>query len=188
MNSTAKHQAQQHLLPKQGGARIGSVYNELDFGKRNYIIKMRQGLGAENSKNIIFDDGSLNFKYFNVKKGHYWSRDENDLLIKGVLEHGATAFKKIRESKVIGENWSETEIRLRICRLLKCYNLKEYEGHKFTSKEEILECAKRNKEEAIKAKKICGGILYNPVHEADDGIINSMFNQKKAATTVIGAK
>ena len=157
--------------------------NELDFHKRNYIIKMRQGLAPENSKNIIFEDGSLNFKYFNVKKGHYWSKEENEQLIDGVIKHGATDFKKIKEDK-FSKNWSETEIRLRICRLLKCYNLKDYEFVKFTSREEILECARKNKEEATKTKKICGGILYNPIHEQDDGIINSMFNQKRQASTV----
>jgi hypothetical protein len=55
--------------------------NVLDIPKRNYVIKMRQSLISENSKNIIFEDGSLNFKYFNVKKGHYWSKEENEKLI-----------------------------------------------------------------------------------------------------------
>jgi hypothetical protein len=135
-------------------------------------------LATENSKNIIFDDGSLNFKYFNVKKGHYWSKDENEKLIDGVLKFGACEFKKIKK-ECFKSNWSETEIRLRICRLFKCYNLKEYEDRKFNSKEEILELAKQNKQEAVKTKKICGGILYNPPQEADDGIMNSYFNMKK---------
>ena len=138
---------------------------------------MRQALASENSKNIIFEDGSLNFKYFNVKKGHYWSKDENNKLIGGVIKYGVTNYKAIRE-EVFKSNWSETEVRLRICRLLKCYNLKEYENHQFTSKEEILDIAKANKEEAQKQKKICGGIMYNPVFENDDGIMNSFFNQK----------
>ena len=140
--------------------------NVLDIPKRNYVIKMRQGLIGENSKNIIFEDGSLNFKYFNVKKGHYWSKDENELLMDGVLKHGACEIKAIKRdffaNKGTGSNWSETEIRLRVCRLLKCYDLAPYAAHRFTSKAEILECARKNKEEAIATKKVCGGILYNP--------------------------
>ena len=110
---------------------------------------MRESHYSENSKNIIFEDGSLNFKYFNVKKGHYWSADENELLMNGVIEFGATDYKAIRNKYFKKGNWSETEIRLRVCRLLKCYYLKEYEEHKFTSKEEILECARNNKAKAI---------------------------------------
>jgi hypothetical protein len=106
---------------------MGSAFNELDNSKRNYVIKMRQALIPQNSKNIVFEDGSLNFKYFNVKKGHYWSKDENEKLIEGVLKHGACDFKAIKKeffhNKATGSNWSETEIRLRICRLLKCYDL-----------------------------------------------------------------
>ena len=41
----------------------------------NYIINMRKALCKEN---IITGDGSLNLKYFNVKKGHYWSKNENE--------------------------------------------------------------------------------------------------------------
>jgi hypothetical protein len=67
-------------LPRHD-VRIGSMNNVLDIPKRNYVIKMRQSLITENSKNIIFEDGSLNFKYFNVKKGHYWSKEENEKLI-----------------------------------------------------------------------------------------------------------
>lgn len=90
---------------------------------------MRQSF-IDINKNIYFDDGSLNFKYFNVKKGHYWSKEINDELIKGVIKYGATAFKEIKSKvPVFKDEWSETEIRLRICRLLKCYNLKVYENH-----------------------------------------------------------
>jgi hypothetical protein len=85
----------------------------LDIPKRNYVIKMRQSLISENSKNIIFEDGSLNFKYFNVKKGHYWSKEENEKLIQGVIRFGATDFKQIRKECFGKSNWSETEIRLR---------------------------------------------------------------------------
>ena len=156
--------------------------NVLDIPKRNYVIKMRQSLISENSKNIIFEDGSLNFKYFNVKKGHYWSKEENEKLIQGVIRYGATDFKQIRKECFSKSNWSETEIRLRICRLLKCYDLKQYEERRFTSRNELLECARNNKEEAIRQKKVCGGILYNPPPEAEDGINTSFFNMKKQSS------
>ena len=167
------------MLPKTSDQRLGSSSNELDFAKRQYIIKMREALIAENSKHIIFEDGSLNFKYFNVKKGHYWSKEESERLLQGVLRYGATDFKAIKKDFFKGSNWSETEIRLRVCRLLKCYDLQPFEARRFSSREELLECAKRNKEDAVKTKRVCGGILYNPAPEVDDGIMNSFFNQKK---------
>jgi len=68
-----------------------------------------------------------------VKKGHYWSKEENERLLEGVLKHGATDFKSIKRDfpKTSGGGWSETEIRLRVCRLLKCYDLSQYEGRRF---------------------------------------------------------
>jgi len=108
-----------------------------------YIIGMRKALCKEN---ICFDDGSLNLKYFNVKKGHYWSKKENELLITGVIRHGATAFKEIKKYFLL--DWTETEIRLRICKLLRFYDLKAYEGHKFHTAEQIAAEAKKNREEA----------------------------------------
>lgn len=146
----------------------------------------------------MFEDGSLNFKYFNVKKGHYWSKEENERLIEGVLKHGACQFKTIKREFFHGKggsggsNWSETEIRLRICRLLKCYDLSVYENREFSSKSEILECARKNKEDAVSTKRVCGGILYNPSSATDKiaggkevegedgaGIINSFFNKSR---------
>ena len=105
---------------------MGSAHNLLDHDKREYIIQMRRSLLHENSKHITFDDGSLNFKYFNVKKGHYWSKEENQKLIEGVVKYGATDFKSMKKECFKGSNWSETEIRLRTCRLLKCYDLSVY--------------------------------------------------------------
>jgi hypothetical protein len=86
---------QQHLLPKSEDKtnRIGSLHNELDDDKMQYIINMRK---AMKQKNLTFEDGSLNLKYFNVKKGHYWSKDENALLIQGVIKLGASNYKEIR--------------------------------------------------------------------------------------------
>ena len=134
---------------------------------------------------ICFPDGSINLKYFNVKKGHYWSKKENDKLIEGVINHGPTSFKQIKEMYL--KEWTETEIRLRICKLLRYYNLKDYADQKFVSREQILAEAKKNKQEAAKIDneaigeikkhmkthgeteqvrpkdpKLVGGIFFNP--------------------------
>jgi hypothetical protein len=114
-------------------------------------------------KNIIQSDGSLNLKYFNVKKGQYWSLAENSKLIDGVLKFGATDYKKIKSVSFL--NWSETEIKLRICRLFKVYDLSVYAGRKFSTAEEIAKEAKKNKEEGNKQKKLVGGVYYNPTAE-----------------------
>ena len=108
-----------------------------------YIINMRKELCKDN---ICFPDGSLNLKYFNVKKGHYWSHKETKLLIAGVLAHGATKFKEIRKEQL--PDWTETEIRLRICKLLRYYDLTHYKDVKFTGEEQILAEAKKNRERA----------------------------------------
>ena len=141
---------QQHLLPKSEGQskRIGSRHNQLDEKKMQYIIGMRKALCKDD---ICFSDGSLNLKYFNVKKGHYWSQKETKQLVKGVIQYGALAFKQIKTHHL--PDWTETEIRLRICKLLRFYDLKAYESHIFTSEEHIYAEAKKNREEAQKLDK-----------------------------------
>ena len=115
--------------------------------------------------------------------------------LQGVIKYGVTNFKDIKQKmEVFRKEWSETEIRLRICRLFKVYNLKPYEGRQFSSKEEILEEAAKNKKEALRTKKAVGGILYNPVAEQEDaGIMGSYFNVKNnkvgtAAASQIGTQ
>lgn len=141
---------QQHLLPKSEGQskRIGSRHNQLDEKKMQYIIGMRKALCKDN---ICFQDGSLNLKYFNVKKGHYWSQKENKKLIAGVIAHGATSYKEIKSNYL--QDWTETEIRLRICKLLRFYDLKAYEDQRFNSEEQIFAEAKKNREEAERLDK-----------------------------------
>ena len=104
---------------------------------------MRKALCKEN---ICQKDGSLNLKYFNVKKGHYWSKNENDNLILGVIEFGVCKYKEIKNSYL--KDWTETEIRLRICKLLRYYNLKDYKDKKFNTREEIMDEALKNRKEA----------------------------------------
>ena len=113
-------------------------------------------------------DGSLNLKYFNVKKGHYWSKDCNEKLIQGVVKFGAVNYKAVKKEFL--PDWTETEIRLRTCKLLRFYNLEQYKDKKFESKEQILEEAKANKKVALelgfkgrKGEGRCvGGIVFNP--------------------------
>lgn len=168
------------MLPKTA-VKYGSRHNELDANKRAYIIKMRQSF-LDTNNDIFFEDGSLNFKYFNVKKGHYWSKTTNEKLTDAIIKHGVTSFKLIKQHEnAFKEHWSETEIRLRICRLLKTNNLKPYEGRKFASAEEVLEEAARNKKEAHDTKKSVGGILYVPPAEEEGGIYHSIFNTRNAA-------
>lgn len=173
------------MLPKSDGQtqRIGSRHNQLDEKKIQYIIGMRKALCRED---ICFSDGSLNLKYFNVKKGHYWSQKENKQLILGVIEFGALSFKKIKGKYL--KDWTETEIRLRICKLLRRYNLQDYQDTVFRDEEHIYSEAKKNREEAqqldkeaveemrnrcpkesdrakiVKPKdpKLVGGIFFNP--------------------------
>ena len=120
--------------------------------------------------NVCLDDGSLNLKYFNVKKGHYWSQEENEKLIKGVIKYGACSFLEIRK-EFFADNWSETEIRLRICKLLRYYKITDYKDHNFSSEKEIFDEACKNRKEAEELDKknpnkrdkhLVGGILFNP--------------------------
>lgn len=87
-----------------------------------------------------------------------------------------------------GVDWSETEIRLRICRLLRYYNLDDYKNSKFASEEAIHEEAAKNKKYAQELvsqgdnKALVGGIYYNPpasVTEAQgESFFYSYFNAK----------
>ena len=60
------------------------------------------------------------------------------------MKYGATSYKNIKESYL--KDWTETEIRLRICKLLRYYNLNDYKGIKFNSEEQIMEEAQKNKQ------------------------------------------
>ena len=112
---------QRHLLPHPEGSNVygGALYNKLDETKVEYILNMRKDLCIPEICSKV--DGSLNLKYFNVKKGHYWSKDCNEKLIEGVIKFGAVNFKAIKKEFL--PDWTETEIRLRTCKLLRFYNL-----------------------------------------------------------------
>lgn len=98
------------------------------------------------------------------------------MLIKLILIYDPTQFNKIKthvdcegatkesenESQSLGQ-WTETEIRLRVCKLLKVYELQPYKNRKFTSEQEILEEAQRNLDKAnLDPRKKVGGIYFNP--------------------------
>jgi hypothetical protein len=129
--------------------------------------------------------GKLNKKYFNVKKGQYWCSRENIHLLRLIMLYVATNFAKIRthtdtESQSVtfaasqtsikaGQpliDWSETEIRLRICKLLFWYDLADYKTTKWQSEDQIYAIAKQNKLLARQnQKKNVGGypLRSNPV-------------------------
>ena len=122
-----------------------------------------------------------------MKKGQYWSQREKDNLVEGVIKHGPTKYALIKKEFL--PDWSETEIRLRICRLLKYYNLEEYGERSFATKEEIETEAAANKERAFEerirgdTKIMVGGIYYNPPSGAGgpDAFYQSFFATKNAA-------
>lgn len=121
-----------------------SCNNTMDEKKKKYVLEMRKELCG--GTHITKKDGHLNLKYFNVKKGQYWSRDEHEELILGVIKYGCTKFNAIKKgsTRFTDGNWTETEIRLRTCKLLKCYDLTLHANVKFTSKEHIADVAAKN--------------------------------------------
>ena len=86
--------------------------------------------------------------YFNNKKGRYWSKRETQFLVEALLRYKVTDFNGIKtyeppstsatddEVKPF-HNFSVTEIRLRICKQLKVYDLSVYKDKLFQSVEEI---------------------------------------------------
>ena len=79
--------------------------------------------------------------------------------------YGPTQFKSIRAHKE-GENeplgsWSEHEIRLRVCKMLKVYDLDPYKQRKFKSAEEIQAEARKNLDQAVRLNQKVGGIWFN---------------------------
>jgi len=121
------------------GPRFLGCYNEISEEKKHYIKQMRFELSPPNSYQPV--TGALNLRYFNSKKHLFWSLKDRKALLKHVLIYGPTQFKNIRQHKE-GEDeplgkWSEHEIRLRVCKLLKVYDLDPYKDRKFTSIQEI---------------------------------------------------
>ena len=117
-----------------GPRGLGS-YNELTTEKKAYIKQMRFEMSPPNSYQPV--TGALNLRYFNSKKTLFWAPKDREALLKHVLIYGPTQFKSIRHHKEgdhqpLGQ-WSEHEIRLRVCKLLKVYDLDCYKDRIFAS-------------------------------------------------------
>ena len=124
--------------------------NEIDETKKEYILSMRKLCG----KDLVKPSGSLNLPYFKLKKGQYWNEEAQEALIKAVIEFGAFDIKSImkkyfsetdKTGKVIR---SQTEVRLRISKLLRVYDLEGYKDMKFNSLEDIKKEAQENFQKA----------------------------------------
>lgn len=114
--------------------------------------------------------GALNLKYFNEKKGSYWSQRETRTLKRLLTVFRPTEVKKIKnhqeERQVTSqdqeageqclpgeaaemhapfENFGENELRLRISKVLKIYDPSKYKTP-FTSKAEVEAERKKNYE------------------------------------------
>ena len=96
-------------------------------------------------------------------------------------------------------DWTETELRLRIMRLLKYYNLDDYtlNEKKFLSAEDIEMEATANKARAFEerisgnTKIMIGGIYYNPPSNsgtAGDTFYQSFFSAKNTDGTTGAAQ
>lgn len=55
------------------------------FDYAKYARNMRLALS---NKDMITEDGSINHKYFLVKKGTYWSSAHNEALMRGIENFG----------------------------------------------------------------------------------------------------
>ena len=62
----------------------------MTLDKQNYVLAMRKDLTDEDI--ACKDTGKLNKRYFNVKKGQYWSAKQNAHLVRLVLLYGPTNF------------------------------------------------------------------------------------------------
>ena len=130
--------------------------NVINDQKKTYILAMRGDLCHKDL--IKKDQGNvLNLPYFKVKKGQYWTPEAQRQLEKAVLEHGAYDFQKIRdvcfpeEDKHGNKIRSPIEIKLRLSKLLRIYDLEGYKDRQFGSLEEIKQEAAEN---LAKAKEL----------------------------------
>ena len=146
------------VTPKKINSEEVYVYkngqnNGISSYKLNYIRKMRLDLCDPDM--IQADSGLLNLKYFEVKKGSYWSDKETQILKEMILKFGVFAkdgnvqhqmksseeIKRDKEGNEIIykplEQYEEVEIKLRMCKLLGIYDLSKYDGIRFKRLEDI---------------------------------------------------
>ncbi len=122
---------------------------------KDYVTNMRK---AFSSKNSILSDGELNHKYFQTKIGQYWTEEDKEKLIKGIIEFGVGAWAEIQAKYL--KQWSETDLKLRCGYVFKCVNIDKYNYITFT-REEIEKIAQENEKDGIAKNKFKYGIYFN---------------------------
>ena len=75
---------------------------EIDY--RNYAINMRKAFSGKIIANL--PQGDINHKYFNTKKGQYWSEKDEDTFQKGILKCGVDQPADISKEFFGGEVYS----------------------------------------------------------------------------------
>lgn len=129
------------------------------------------------TKNIIFEDGSLNQEYFQPPKGtvlvdkvRTWTPKCRELLIKGIGEFGIGQFRKISNTYlsewVDAINQTAQELRLKTIRLIGRQNLQLYKNWK-GSEQDIQSEYQINKEIGLDLNAWKGNVL---VYD-DDGLV-----------------
>jgi len=131
------------------------ILDKRDRNRKKYILEMRKTFS---NKKSIHPNGELNHKYLQTKVGQYWSFEENNNLIRGIEEFGIGSWEEIKKKYL--HNWTKTDIKLRSCLLLKCFNIDQYKEKKL-SIHEILFIAEKNKNIGIELNKFKHGIFYN---------------------------
>lgn len=133
-------------------------YIDKHEAKKDYILGMRSFL---TDVDIMKKDGSaeLNPQYFKVPKGVFWSERQQTLLEERIVEFGPAEIEKIRHGEL--NHWKSAEIRLRVSKLLKIYDLSVYKNKKFDSMEEIRAEAELNMQRGIENKKLKHKVFYN---------------------------
>lgn len=125
------------------------------FDRKKYTLEMRK---VFSNKNSILPNGDLNHKYFQTKIGQYWSEEDNDNLTLGIELFGIGNWEKIQQENL--QTRSATELQLRACLLLKCYNIDKYNGC-FLTKKQIDEIADQNVKEGLRLNKFNYGVYLN---------------------------
>ena len=82
------------------------------------------------NKDMIREDGAINHKYFLVKKGTYWSKKEDEALIRGLEVFGVGKWQKIKFYEL--DNYNEIEVELRANILFGSKDLSHLAGKKLT--------------------------------------------------------
>ncbi|KAJ3226581.1 hypothetical protein HK099_004608 [Clydaea vesicula] len=113
----------------------------IDHEKLNFIKMMRLKFcirpDFEITKNIIFEDGSLNQDYFRPKKNSImkqegeqrkWLDSHRLLLIKGIEKWGIGHFREISDEFL--PDWQPNDLRIKAMRLIGRQNLQLYKDWK----------------------------------------------------------